>query len=97
MALAVTLTVEELGALVRDSVKAELSKLSAAAPHEVLTLTQVAELLHRSEKTVMESLVEERHLPVHYISEREPRFRRSEVLVWLSQQPTRLVRKAKGP
>ena len=51
-------------------------------------------MLKRNEKIVMGVLVKKRGLPVHYISEREPRFKRSEVLTWLDSLPTQPTKKA---
>ena len=84
--LAVTLTVEQLKELVKESLRAELEKMPLVVPPEVLTLTEAAELLRRHPKIVTK-LVREDDLPVHYISEREPRFRRSELLAWLDKRP----------
>jgi hypothetical protein len=33
-------------------------------------------------------LVHAKHLPAHYISEREPRFKRAELLGWLDTLPS---------
>lgn len=76
--LAVTLTVDQLRALIREAV----AESSAPPSREVLTLAECAELLHRHPKVVMQC-VRERGLPAHFISEREPRFIRCEVLEWL--------------
>lgn len=88
MTLAVTLTVEELGEVVATRVRHELSLVKLAAAKEVLDLTETAELLGRHPKVVA-SLVREKGLPAHYISEREPRFKRSEVLAWLDTLPSK--------
>ncbi|MGC4088432.1 MAG: helix-turn-helix domain-containing protein [Polyangiaceae bacterium] len=53
---------------------------------EVFTLTQAADFLQRHPKIVMQ-LVREAKLPVHFISSREPRFKRSELLAWLGTLP----------
>ena len=86
--LAVTLTVDELSELVRLAVRAELAMGVVAPVKEVMMLTEVAELLGRHPKVVA-SLVREKGLPAHYISEREPRFKRAEVLVWLDTLPSK--------
>jgi excisionase family DNA binding protein len=68
---------------VRASVRAELASAPAAPLPEVLTLQQCAELLDLSTKTVTR-LERAEELPAHYLSPTERRFRRSEVLAWLS-------------
>lgn len=83
----VTLTVGQLRELVAEAIRLEVLKAIAKPMPEVLTLKQCAELLDRTTKTVMK-LVQEDGLPAHYISEREPRFRLSEVLAWLSARPS---------
>lgn len=84
--LAVTLTVEQLREIVRASVREELAKSSPAAAKEVLTLQEAAEFLGRHPRKISE-LIESEGLPAHYISEREPRFKRVELLDWLGQLP----------
>jgi len=86
MTLAVTLTIEELSELVRDQLRAELERVKLGSAKEVLTLSEAAEFLDRHPKKVME-LVRAKRLPAHYISEREPRFKRSELLGWLDTLP----------
>lgn len=81
--LAVTLTVEQLGALVEARVEKALAALPTVAPPEVLDPRACAELLGISTKTVSQ-LVKHDALPVHYLSEREPRFLRREVLAWVA-------------
>jgi hypothetical protein len=39
-------------------------------------------------------LVKKRNLPVHFISEREPRFKRAEVMAWLDTLPSEPTKKA---
>lgn len=89
MTLAVTLTIEEFSAVVAAQVRKELALVALSAAKEVLTLAETAELLERHPKVVMNSLVKEKALPVHFISEREPRFKRAEVLAWLDTLPTK--------
>lgn len=84
--LAVTLTVQQLRELIRSECELAVAKASAGPPSEVMTLEQCAEFLHRHPKVVMK-LTKESNLPVHFISDREPRFRRSEVLEWLTTLP----------
>jgi hypothetical protein len=84
--LAVTLTVEQLGALVAERVRAELARMPLVVPPEVMTLEETAALLKRHPKIVTR-LTREAGLPVRYISAREPRFKRSEVLAWLDSLP----------
>ena len=84
--LAVSLTVEQLETLVRRATKAAVEAVGAAPPREVLTLAECAELLQRHPRVVMQ-LVREAGLPAHFISVREPRFKRIEVLNWLDTLP----------
>ena len=87
MTLAVTLTIEQLSELVREQLRAELERVKLSGIKEVLTLSEAAEFLDRHPKKVME-LVRAKHLPAHYISEREPRFKRTELLGWLDTLPS---------
>jgi hypothetical protein len=91
--LAVTLTVEQLADLVRAQVAAELAKLPTYGAKEVLNLQEVAELLDRHPRSI-KGLIDEKGLPVHFISDREPRFKRAEVLAWLDTLPNRPAQKA---
>jgi hypothetical protein len=91
--LAVTLTVDQLRELVRAEVRSELAKLPMSGAKEVLELNEVAELLGRHPRTIKQ-LIDERGLPVRYISAREPRFLRSKVLTWLESLPAKLAEKA---
>lgn len=84
--LAVTLTVEQLEELMRKAVRSEVERLASARVPEVMNLAQAAEFLDRHPKVVMK-LVKEGSLPAHFISEREPRFKRSELLAWLDTLP----------
>jgi hypothetical protein len=92
--LIVTLTTDQLAELVETSAARAVEKLVANQQAEVLDLEECAALLKRNEKIVMGVLVKKRGLPVHYISEREPRFKRSEVLNWLDTLPNRPAKKA---
>ena len=76
-------TPDELKALVRESLREELANTDRGEPKDVLNLTEVCELLQRDRKTVMR-FVHDESLPAHPIGERELRFRRGEVLAWLS-------------
>jgi len=78
------LTPTDLEQLVRDTWEA--ARREAAAP-EVLTADECAELLRVSRKTIT-TYVEQRGLPAHRLGQ-EFRFRRSEILDWLSKQPTK--------
>jgi hypothetical protein len=82
-------TPEELAALVEKAVTDAVSKLPQSGAKEVLNLEECAKLLDRHERVVMSRLVAEDKLPCHYISEREPRFLRSEVLAWLLTRPSK--------
>ncbi len=92
--LLVTLTTDQLSALIESSTSRAIEKLVAAQLPEVLDLEQCAALLKRNEKVVMGVLVKKRNLPVHFISDREPRFKRPEVMAWLDTLPTEPVKKA---
>ena len=85
--LSVTLTVDELADLVRTQVRLELAQCAIESAREVLMLKEVAELLGRHPKVVA-TLVRDKGLPAHYISDREPRFKRAEVLAWLDTLPS---------
>jgi excisionase family DNA binding protein len=93
--LAVTLTVEQLGELVSKCVRSELAKCAPGAAKEVLTLQEAAEFLARHPRKISE-LVDREGLPAHYISEREPRFKRTELLAWLDSRPTAPKRSEEG-
>jgi hypothetical protein len=86
--LLVTLTTSQLAELVEASTSRAIEKLVAAQNHEVLDLEECAALLKRNEKVVMGVLVKKRKLPVHFISGREPRFKRTEIMAWLDTLPT---------
>lgn len=86
MTLAVTLTVDELRALVREEVQRVRGPAIASAPApEVMTRRQVAELLQVHEQ-VVGRYVRERGLPGSKIADGEWRFLRSEVLAWVRAQ-----------
>jgi hypothetical protein len=85
-ALAVTLTVEQLSELVREQLRVELERMPHGNVKEVFNLTEAAAFLDRHPKKVME-LVRDKLLPAHFISEREPRFKRTELLAWLDTLP----------
>ena len=81
--LAVSLTVEQLGDLVSSRVREELAKTIFSEVPEVMTLEACAKFMDLSTKTVAR-LEREEGLPSHYLSPSDRRFRRSEVLAWLS-------------
>ncbi len=93
--LIVTLTTDQLSQLVETSAARAVEKLVANQQNEVLDLEGCAALLKRSEDVVMRVLVKHKGLPVHYISDREPRFVRQEVMAWLGTLPTALKRGSK--
>lgn len=80
-ALAVTLTVDELRALVREAVREERSAPVEEAA-EVLTREQVARLLQVNAHFVPKLI--KQGMPAHRLGE-QWRFRRSEVLAWLAK------------
>jgi hypothetical protein len=90
--LSVTLTIGELQELVRDAVRAEVAKLPLAGTSEVLRLREAAQLVGRTPKNLMQ-LVRAGRVPARFISEREPRFMRSELLGWLASLPSQPTKK----
>lgn len=89
--MAVTLSVDQLRELVQAAVRAEIATLNATPPKEVLDMQGVCELLDRNRHTIAK-LVANEGLPAHAISDREPRFMRSEVLEWLRNRPAPLAK-----
>lgn len=87
--LVVTLTSEQMSELVAKSVEGVVERIVASQQKEVMTLAECAAFLGRNEEVVVRVLVKKKGLPVHYISEREPRFRRAEVLDWLATLPSK--------
>lgn len=92
MTLAVTLTVDELRALVREEVRKAVPSGPAAA--EILTTAQVALLLDVHAK-VVGRYIKEHGLPVHRVGG-EYRFLRAEVMAWVASCPN-VPRPAKEP
>jgi predicted DNA-binding transcriptional regulator AlpA len=84
----VVLTVAQLEELFDRKLKSLLQSLPATGAKEVLTLEECAEMIGRTTKSVMK-LVKEEGMPTHYISDREPRFFRSEVHAWLAARPAK--------
>jgi excisionase family DNA binding protein len=80
------MTRSELETVVLRAVELGVAKAVASADAEVMTLKEVAAYLKRHPKVVMK-LVRSDGLPAHFISDREPRFRRTEVLAWVSARP----------
>ena len=85
-ALAVTLTVEELRALVRAAVREELSA-NAPPGADVMTAEEAGKVL-RLHPAVVRRYVRTQGLPAHRVGS-EYRFRRSEILAWLEEHATR--------
>lgn len=83
----VMLTVDELHALVREAVRAELGAVAQAEEREVLTREQAAELL-QVHPTVLVRYVKRDGLPALKVGP-EWRFRRSELLAWLEARAVR--------
>lgn len=81
MTLAVTLTVDELRALVRDEVRAAIPT-PVPESAEILTREQVATLLQVNAHHIP-LLIKKHGLPAHRLGN-QWRFRREEVLGWLS-------------
>ena len=94
--LIVTLTTDQLAELVEASAARAVAKLVANQQQEVMSLSACAALLDRNEEVVMRVLVKKKGLPVHYISDREPRFKRSEVLAWLDTLPSKRLQGKQG-
>ena len=78
-------TPEQLSDLVSSAVRKAIAELPASGTKEVLTLEEAAEFLGRHPK-VLSKMVQRDNLPAHYISEREPRFLRSELIKWLTER-----------
>ena len=85
--LAVTLTVEQLKEIVQTAVRTEVAKAVVKAPPDVLNLGQAAEFLDRHPHMVMR-YVRAKRLVAHFISPREPRFYRRDLLAFLDALPT---------
>lgn len=85
--LIVTLTTDQLSDLVEVAAARAVEKLAANQQQEVLDLEQCAALLKRHPKVVM-MLIKKKRLPCHFISKRDPRFKRTEVLAWLDTLPS---------
>jgi excisionase family DNA binding protein len=83
MTLAVTLSVEELSALVRKAVREELQPAQAAAP-EVLTREQAAKMLSLH-PNVLTRWVQKRGVPGVKIGG-EWRFLRTDLIAWIAAQ-----------
>jgi predicted DNA-binding transcriptional regulator AlpA len=84
-------TPDQISEQLREAVRTEFAAVVGTGAKEVLNISGVGELLDRSRPTVMKLTERERDpLPCHHISEREPRFIRSEVLAWLARQPRRV-------
>lgn len=81
----VSLTTEQLGEILEQASARALAKVISQQHAEVLDIGECAALLKCTRKTVSK-YVATRGLPCHYISPQDPRFRRSEVLTWLSEQ-----------
>lgn len=89
MTLAVTLTVEELEALMTRAASRAVAETSYAAtatpPAEVLTRLQVAELLHVNPHQIP-ALIKQ-GLPMHPLGDTtQQRYLRSEVLEWVAKR-----------
>lgn len=78
----VSLSLDDLRALVRDAVRAEIE--SHSSEREVMTAKQVAELLG-THPVVVRRYVRTRGLPANKIGS-SYRFKRADVLEWLAKQ-----------
>jgi predicted DNA-binding transcriptional regulator AlpA len=88
----VSLTTDQLAELLEQASARALAAVVSKQQAEVLDLRDCAALLKCTTKTVAK-YVQTRALPCHYISSTEPRFRRSEVLAWLTEQGAARVTK----
>jgi vacuolar-type H+-ATPase subunit E/Vma4 len=86
--LLVTMTKEEFESSLLEAMK-NIAK--QASEPEVMNVKQAAAMFDVHPITLMKKIVRERGCPVHYIGPQDPRFRRSEVLEWLSNQPKELT------
>lgn len=84
----VVLSPEQLSEVIGKAVREALAQLPQAGAREVLSLQEAADFLGRHPKVVTK-LVRESGLPAHYISDREPRFLRSELVAWLQSRPVK--------
>lgn len=82
MTLAVTLTVDELQALVETAVRKATAGAVAAGSPEVLTRAEVADLLQIHQNVVLR-WIRQRGLPASKIGN-EWRFLRSQVVAWIA-------------
>jgi len=80
--LVVTCTVAQFEQLVQQASAKAVAQLHEQSQRQVMALAEVATMLDRHPKSVMK-LVKDQGLPCHYISAREPRFIKSEVLQWV--------------
>lgn len=68
---------------------------------ELLTINQVAEFLQVSRATIYEYIADKKHpLPVFYLSDRTPRFKKADIEKWLADkqvdQNNNILEKSKG-
>jgi hypothetical protein len=84
----VVLTPEQLEEVVDRVFVKRIGQMPQGGAKEVFTLQEAADFLGRHPKVVTR-MVREEGLPAHYISEREPRFMRAELIAWLGTRPTR--------
>lgn len=90
MSSLVVLEASELERLLESTVTKAIARLAPSPPKDVLTLEEAAQFIGRSPK-LMTRIILEQGLPAHYINEREPRFKRTELLAWLDTLPSRPV------
>ncbi len=82
--LLVTMTRQQL----RELLEQVMRQVAAKPEPEVLDLQATAKFFGVHPRTVMGKFVKERGCPCHHIGPQNPRFRRSEILEWLTAQPT---------
>ena len=95
MSAIVVLTSEQLQELVDRAVAKAVVSIPQSGAREILSLKQAADFLDRAPRTVTE-LVKTRGLPAHYISDREPKFIRSELVAWLANLPAEPTEKGES-
>jgi hypothetical protein len=84
----VVIETAELARLVRESVREEVAVLAKGATvPEIMDLNEAAKFVRRSRQVLM-LLVKQGSVPAHFISDREPRFKRVELLAWLDTLPS---------
>lgn len=90
----VVVEASELERLIDSAVVKAVAKLAPGEQKEVFTIEEAAKFIGRHPKSLFRLILDE-GLPAHYISDREPRFKRTELLDWLGTRPNRPVQPEK--